>query len=99
MPWAWPSQIGVRRPVASSIQTTGRKADSSGRRNTSVMEVFRDGSWQAAEGDVGDAGQDALAGEATGLATRAGSEVLGRDRQGGDKRGRRDLDRGGIRRW
>src|SRR5665213_1548547 len=23
MPWAWPSRIGVRRPVASSIQTTG----------------------------------------------------------------------------
>jgi putative transposase len=43
---------------------------------------FRDGNWQAAEGDVGDARQDLLAGPTAGLAAGSGSAVLGRNRQG-----------------
>ena len=68
---------GTSSAASSSIRTGAVKADSSGRRNTSMMEVSGDGSQQAAEGDVADAGQDALAGTATGLAARPGTAVLG----------------------
>ena len=74
-------------------------ADSSGRRNTSMMEVSRDGSWQATEGDVGDARKDVLAGTAARLAAGPGAAVLGRDRQGAVERGGGAVGRGGIRRW
>jgi hypothetical protein len=57
-------------------------ADSSGGRNTSITEVWSDGTQQAAEGDVADAGEDLFAGPAAGVAAGAGSAVLGKDRRG-----------------
>jgi hypothetical protein len=57
-------------------------ADSIGRRNTSTMEVSGDGRQSAAEGDVADARQVALAGAAAGLAAGPTTEFLARDRQG-----------------
>ena len=82
-----------------SIPTGAVKADSSGRRNTSMMEVSIDGSYQAAESQLADAGKDAFPGKATGLATRSGSEVLDRDRQGNHERAGGGIGGGGIRGW
>jgi hypothetical protein len=55
-------------------------ADSSGRCNTSMMEVSSNGRQSATEGDVADARQVALAGAAAGLAAGPATEFLARDR-------------------
>src|SRR5690349_7005888 len=50
---------GLAGRVAPFIRPAAQWADSSGGGNTSIMEVLRDGSQSATEGDVADAGQDA----------------------------------------
>ena len=75
------------------------RADSSGRRNTSIMEVSNDGGYQAAEGHLADAGKDAFPGSTYTLAADPTTEVLGRDRQGGRERAGSGLGGGGIRDW
>ena len=81
----WPSPTG--HPIRASffIRTGAVRADSTDRRNASMMEVSCDGRHQTAEGDVADARKTSLSRTATWLATRPATAVLDRDHSGQDE--------------
>ena len=87
--WAWPS--ASRNPTRQDrdpLRPAARRADSTGRRNTSSMEVLMGDDEGAAAGGPVVSGADPVAGSADGGVARGSGPVLGGDRSRREDRGR-----------
>src|SRR5205814_7339366 len=85
--WRWRSRAGGRRPEWSTTRTGDRKVDSSGRRNTSMVEVSGGDDAGAAAGGSAVSGAGAVAGAADGGVARGPGAVLGGGRLWAEDRG------------